>query len=257
MADHETVASIEESVSREKRDRYLNVAQTLKDRQHLQNFLEQKAELAVRGDNAAQKRLSEAEADMEIRNWEKRNSDIALHESHQELESQRLQIQQAQREKMNLCGELETRNRLSQESRARNCQEIEELRRIGCEERDRARQARIGDLSVHQKRHPTFVSQLLTQVQALQNEVSSLSDAREFLRSEAASSSGASHVPSEPIPSPRSMPCRDSGLAHDTRTIKGNSGNVFERVPAREGPTSLSSLGTFKEFGIIFLRIET
>ena len=32
---------------------------------------------------------------MEIRNWETRNSDIALHETHQELESQRLQLQQA------------------------------------------------------------------------------------------------------------------------------------------------------------------
>ena len=64
---------------------------------------------------------------MEIRNWEKINSDIALLETHQELESQRLQLQQAnqwadqaQREKINLSGQLETRNRLFRENRAKD-----------------------------------------------------------------------------------------------------------------------------------------
>ena len=108
--DHDTVASVEESVSREKRDRDLNVVQTLKNRQNLL----QKAELAVRGENSAQQRLSEAETEMESRNWEKRNSESALYETHQKLESQRLQLQlanqwaaQAQREKISLCEELE------------------------------------------------------------------------------------------------------------------------------------------------------
>ena len=32
---------------------------------------------------------------MKVSNWEKRNSDIALCDTHQELESQRLQLQQA------------------------------------------------------------------------------------------------------------------------------------------------------------------
>ena len=89
---------------------------------------------------------------MEIRNSEKRNSDIAFHETHQELESQRLQLQQAnqladqaQRDKFKKRGELVLRNRLFRETRARNCQEIEELRRICCEETDRARRARIDE----------------------------------------------------------------------------------------------------------------
>ena len=52
------------------------------------------------------------------------------------------------------------------------------------------------------------------------------------------------------------MPCRDSGLLQDTRNIVGTSGNVFERLPAREGQTSAlsensmnlaSSLLTFQE----------
>ena len=37
------------------------------------------------------------------------------------------------------------------------------------------------------------------------------------------------------------MPCRDSGLLQDTRNIVGTSGNVFERLLAREGQTSALS----------------
>ena len=59
------------------------------------------------------------------------------------------------------------RNRLFQESRARNWQEIDELRRICCEESDRARQLRIDELSVQEERDPDAVSRLLTQVQDL------------------------------------------------------------------------------------------
>ena len=54
------------------------------------------------------------EADMDIRNCEQRNADIALCETNRELESQRLELNQAnqwadqgQREKINLFGELE------------------------------------------------------------------------------------------------------------------------------------------------------
>ena len=132
------------------------------------------------------------------------------------------------------------KNRLHRENRATDCQEIEELRRICCEETDRARQARIDELSVQQQRNPTIVIQLLTQSQDLQNKENSLSDAREFYDPETASRSGATHVPSKPssVPSPRTMPCRDSGLPHDTRNIMGTSGNVFERLLAREGRTS-------------------
>ena len=46
-----------------------------------------KAELAVQGESAAQRRLSEADADMNIRNWKHQLAD------------------EAQREKINFCGE--------------------------------------------------------------------------------------------------------------------------------------------------------
>ena len=88
------------------------------------------------------------------------------------------------------------RNRLFREHQAKDCQEIEELRRTWCEEAGRARQAIIHELSMRQGKNPTTVSQLLTQILDLQNKVNSLSDAREFYDAETASSSGATHVPS-------------------------------------------------------------
>ena len=82
---------------------------------------------------------------------------------------------------------------------------------------------------------------LWTKIQDFQNKVNFLSDARRFYDPETASSSGASHVPSQPltIPSSRTMPCRDSGLPHNTRNIMGTSGSGFESLPDREGPHSV------------------
>ena len=50
--DRETVvSSLFESVSKEKRDRDLNVVQKLRDKQNLHKILERQAELAVKGEN--------------------------------------------------------------------------------------------------------------------------------------------------------------------------------------------------------------
>ena len=57
------------------------------------------------------------------------------------------------------------------------------------------------------------------------------------------------------VPSHRTKPCRDSGLPHDTRNIVGTSGNVVDRLPAREGWTYY--LQRFKEFGIFFSKTGT
>ena len=67
--------------------------QTLRDRQHLKKILERKAGLAVRGETLAQQRFFGAEADVEVKHWERRNSDIALCETNQEFESQRFRLQ--------------------------------------------------------------------------------------------------------------------------------------------------------------------
>ena len=161
------------SLLRGKRDRDQETVQTLSERRHLHIYLEQNAELAVHGECAAQTRLSEAEAETDISNLERRNADIAIHETNRETESQRLELyqanqsaDQAQREKISLCRGLEMRNQFHQESRTRTCQEIEELRR-NCQ----ARQCRNNELSMHQERDPNTVSRLLTQIQALQDKV--------------------------------------------------------------------------------------
>ena len=80
----------------------------------------------------AQQRSFEAEVDVEIKHWEERNSDIALTEINQELESQQLQLQpasqwtdQAQRDKISFYGELNWGNSLFREKQAKYCQEIE------------------------------------------------------------------------------------------------------------------------------------
>ena len=78
-----------------------------------------------------------------------------------------------------------------QEDHARDGQAIEALRIICCEETGGARQARIVELSVRQERNPTIASQLRTQIQELQNK-------ENFYDPESGSSSGATHVPSQP-----------------------------------------------------------
>ena len=65
--------------------------------------------------------------------------------------------------KIGLYGELEVRNKLFPENQAKDCQEIEELRRICCEETDRARQARIDEfldcqVSILEKRMPNSLN---------------------------------------------------------------------------------------------------
>ena len=59
---------------------------------------------------------------------------------------------------------------------------------------------------------------------------------------ETASSSGASHVPSQPlnIPSPRGVLGRDSGLPLETRNSMGTSGIAFESPPVEKDHPQLS-----------------
>ena len=114
------------------------------------------------------------------------------------LRSQRSQLQpanqwaaQAQRDKISLYGELEMRNRLYRKNQVNYCQEIEELRRICCEETGRARQARVDELSIMKR----GILRLC------------VSCGLKFrIHRTRGSSSGATHVPVRP-PSPKTMPC--------------------------------------------------
>ena len=132
------------------------------------------------------------------------------------------------------------RNRLRYENQMKTKQEIEELRIICYEETNQVRRLQFEELSLRQKRDPNTVSRLLKQIQELQDQVNPLAEEREFHDPDTASSSGASHVPTQPviIPSSREMLGRDSGLLTATRDTKGTSGNVSGNPAAREKSSS-------------------
>ena len=135
---------------------------------------------------------------------------------------------QTPKKKSWLCEELDIRNKAFQEDRARDCREIDESRSICCAEADRARQS-YDELSTQQEENPFTANQLMVHIQELQDTVNSWNDSQDFYDPETASSSGLSHVPSQPVsvPSPRGMVSRDSCLQPETRNSIGTSGNVF------------------------------
>ena len=113
------VSSLLGSLSKAKRDRDQNVVQILRDRQSLHKILERKAALPCEEKNWLSKAFTKLRQTWRSKNWERRDSDIALYEINQEFASQRFQLQQAnhwanqaQRRKISLHGELEMRKRL-------------------------------------------------------------------------------------------------------------------------------------------------
>ena len=81
----------------------------------------------------------------------------------------------------------------------------------------------------NKRRGPTIVKRFLSQIRDSENKVNSLAEERDFHNPETANSSGASHVPTQPLtnPSTRSIRCRDSGLPPNTRNAVGTPGDVF------------------------------
>ena len=124
------VSTIFSSKSKGKRDRDQNVVHSLRDRKISKKILERKVDSAVRGERMAEQKLCEAEAEVEARNWEKRNSDIAFHEINQEFESQRFHFSYIKRvDQFSLHGDLELRSRLFQDKLARGCRIAKNLLR--------------------------------------------------------------------------------------------------------------------------------
>ena len=136
---------------------------------------------------------------------------------------------QAQIESRWLFEELKTTNALRQHNHALNCMEIEESRRICCEETERTRQLRTDELHAEKKEDTCTVHQLLSQIRTLQDK---MSEEKECYDPETASSSGMFHVPSQPsrILSPRDMLSSASRLPHSTRNSMDTSGNVFGEI---------------------------
>ena len=121
--DRESVVStLSGSESRANRDRDQHDVRPLRETEKLHRILERKVDSAVQGEEIAQRKFYESEAEVEARNCEKRNSDMAFQEFNQEFEAQRFQLHQAsqwadqaQRDKISLYGELELRNQIFRE----------------------------------------------------------------------------------------------------------------------------------------------
>ena len=143
------------------------------DERDLREDLERRAQ-AVLGENLARRKLNLTGYDLEIQNLERRNSEYAFIESRRELESQRRQLleanqwaDQAQRQRIHLCSELEMKNRLHQECYARSFQEIEELRRR-CKDENEVTRQKLNEYSMQQDQESRTVSLLRDQVRKLQ-----------------------------------------------------------------------------------------
>ena len=121
----------------------------------------------------AQQKMCEAEAVAEAKNWEQRNSEFACREIIQEFEAQRFQLHQAsrwagqaERENISLYGELELRNRVCHETMQGNAKKLKN------------REEFVAKKLIKQDMQE--LSNCPCQIRELQNEVNSLSDAREF-----------------------------------------------------------------------------
>ena len=117
---------------------------------------------------------------MEIQNLERRNSEYTLFESQRERESQKQQLlvanqkaDQAQRERIHLCSELDMKNRLHRECYARSCQEIEELKRRCYKEESGVTQQKLNEYSLQHDEESRTVSLLRDQVRRLQERLES------------------------------------------------------------------------------------
>ena len=127
-----------------------------------------------------------------------------------------------------LFGELEKRRRLFRENHAKDCQAIEELRRVCCEETDRARQAWI-DASKEGSYYCESTIESNSGFCRTRWIPCQMQENFTILRQRAALEHPAFPVnPFFSSLSPRTMPCCDSGLPHDTRNAMGSSGKFLD-----------------------------
>ena len=97
----QSVDSNEKSLLEGKREReYERVLHSeqerfLSEKQNLYDDLERESQSALQGECMAQRRLSEAEVEMDRKSCERRNSDMALYETNCQLESQQMELYQA------------------------------------------------------------------------------------------------------------------------------------------------------------------
>ena len=179
----------------------------------LREDLERRAQQAVLGEISARRKLYLTGYDLEIRNLERRNSEsqwLQLSEANQRAD-------QAQRERIHLCSELEMKNRLHQDCCTIGCQEFEELRRRCSKEENGASRQRLNKYSLQQDQESRTVSLLRYQIRKLQDRLEFIEDSKIFQAPDSPSSFGSAHVAHQAlIPSSSKKPSRESRMQRNT-----------------------------------------
>ena len=210
------------------------------DERDLREHLERRAQQDFLGENPVQRKLYSTEYNMETQNLEQRNSKNALLESQRELEFQRRQLpkanqwaDQAQRQRIHLCSELEIKNRLHQKCYARSYQEIEELKRRCFKDENEVTQQKMNECTMQHEL-------LRDQVRNLQERLEFIEDSKIFQDPDSPSSFGSAHVSQQAlITSSSRKPSRESRMQRSTPKDMSIHGNVFDCQPARRVPEEL------------------
>ena len=236
------------SESKGKRDRDLNVVQSLEDRENLHKILESESWLGrPRRENSSAEIVwswgrSWGEKLGKEKFWKKlfmrsiRSSNLIDFSNNKQVAGQ-IRLRETKSAWMeNWNWEIGS----SQEDHARDCQETEELRRI-CLRRSRSSKTRIDELSKHQERNPTTVSQFFDSDAGVTEQGKFLVRCKSFctILNQGAALERPT-FPVNPIPFWVPEPCLAAILDCRVNTLNGSgrTGNVFERPPAQEGRSS-------------------
>ena len=171
-----------------------------------ENTLNEEPQQAIHIENSVQRKLYSTELNMQIQEFWTEKFRICTFWITTWAESQKQQLlmakqwaDQAQRERIHLCSELEMKTRLHQECYARSCQEMKELKRRCYQEENATKQRKLEECtSKHDQESRTanlLRHQGSNQVRRLQEGLGFIEDPRIFRDPDSPSSSSSVHVP--------------------------------------------------------------
>ena len=159
------------------------------ERSNLCEILERNAEIAFQRENEAWRRLSDAEAHLESRDWARRESEFLWMRVncslnlHERFTAGRSMGWSRSIRKDEFVWKTRYRNRIYYEHQVRTNEEVEELRRIFYVEASQVRRLQTKGLTLRQEKYPNTVSELLKQTREKQDQVNSLSEEKRISRS--------------------------------------------------------------------------
>ena len=154
----------------------LSTWQRILSERNLHEYFEKEPERALQGGWTAQ------------RSWERRNSDIAVNETNQQIESQLIGAVSGESTgwsgsqwKQLIIWRTEIKNRIFQEHHSRDfVNKYRNYKEFAVSKRTESDNCKIDTLSTRKKENPSTVNQLLSQIQELQDKVNSLKEEKEF-----------------------------------------------------------------------------